>query len=226
MLDLLKRMKKVLGVKSDKDLAESLSIANVATIYMWKQRERVPYEFCDKIAEKYNISLDWLMRGKGEMYLNNKKTPILPAIENTGRVTSVNKYDVVASAGSGAVIGDENIIGQVPFNTEYLKSMSVSDSKLAVIEASGDSMEPILKAGDNLLVDLGQYRRQIIDGLIYVCRLQEYLVVKTISPLLNNKIKVSSFNKEYESYELNLTDGLKHNFEIIGRVIWFGRVID
>jgi hypothetical protein len=62
---------------------------------------------------------------------------------------SVPEYGVHASAGGGAVVSNENVVSNWPFPEDYLASeLRLKQTKLAIIEVRGDSMEPTLSSGD------------------------------------------------------------------------------
>lgn len=55
----------IFAVNTDSDLAKKLGV-NRQTLASWRKRESVPYSLCINIAEQHNVSLDWLLGGKGE----------------------------------------------------------------------------------------------------------------------------------------------------------------
>jgi phage repressor protein C with HTH and peptisase S24 domain len=75
-------------------------------------------------------------------------------------------------------------------------------------------MFPTLISGDIVLVDHSK-SKELTDG-IYVLRLDNAILVKRVQPLPDNNIKVTSDNKIYESYNLNLST---ENADIIGKVV-------
>ena len=62
----LERLSVVLGAKTSQSLAEQLGVSP-QTVSSWKGRESVPYAQCVEIAERYGVSLDWLLTGEGPM---------------------------------------------------------------------------------------------------------------------------------------------------------------
>lgn len=63
VISVLSRLKTLFAVKTDADLAEAMEVKKT-TLSSWKQRESVPYSECVQIAQKQNISLDWLLAGR------------------------------------------------------------------------------------------------------------------------------------------------------------------
>jgi transcriptional regulator with XRE-family HTH domain len=62
----LERLSVVLGAKTSQSLAEQLGVSP-QTVSSWKGRESVPYAQCVEVAERYAVSLDWLLTGEGPM---------------------------------------------------------------------------------------------------------------------------------------------------------------
>lgn len=128
--------------------------------------------------------------------------------------------DVDASAGHGALAEMEAKSSQFGFEEKWLRRLTVSKaSSLSIIHVLGDSMEPTLHDGDEVLVDLGDGQSRLRDG-IYVLRMDDALSVKRIAiEPSGRRISVTSDNPTYPSW-----NGLdRRNVNIVGRVLWFGR---
>ena len=80
-------------------------------------------------------------------------------------------------------------------------------------------MTPVLNPSDLILVKK-QNGAPVKDG-IHVVRLDDVILVKRVQRLPGGKIKISSDNKAYEPYTLDLAE--IDNFAVIGRVVWAGR---
>ena len=130
--------------------------------------------------------------------------------------------DVDASAGHGALAEMEAKSSQFGFEEKWLRRLTASKaSSLSIIHVLGDSMEPTLHDGDEVLVDLGDGQSRLRDG-IYVLRMDDALSVKRIAiEPSGRRISVTSDNPTYPSW-----NGLdRRNVNIVGRVLWFGRQI-
>jgi phage repressor protein C with HTH and peptisase S24 domain len=139
-----------------------------------------------------------------------------------GKLVPVVRVPVRASAGPGAIPGDEGSWPYFAFDPLWLKSMTGSPaSKLSVIRVEGDSMSPTLSAGDDILVDLADGPDRLRDG-IYVLRVDGTLLVKrlAIHPV-GRRVTVQSDNPAYG----DLPDCGLDEIDCIGRVIWAGRKI-
>ncbi|MBW5893135.1 helix-turn-helix domain-containing protein [Pectobacterium polaris] len=70
----LSRLMELLGVASDSELARALDV-NRQTLASWRKRESVPYSICVNLSEEKNISLDWLLTGRGAAYVGTAAQP-------------------------------------------------------------------------------------------------------------------------------------------------------
>lgn len=130
--------------------------------------------------------------------------------------------DVEASAGYGALPGSEGNSAQFGFDDKWLRRLTTSKaSNLSIIGVLGDSMEPTLHDGDEVMVDLGDGQSRLRDG-IYVLRMNDMLSIKRIAIEPQGKrVSVLSDNPTYPSWR-----GLdKRMLNIVGRVLWFGRTL-
>ena len=139
-----------------------------------------------------------------------------------GELVPVVRSGVRASAGPGAIPGEESGRPYFAFDPRWLKAMTSSpSSKLSLIRVEGDSMAPTLSAGDDILVDLADCGERLRDG-IYVLRVDDALLVKrlAIHPV-GRRVTVQSDNPAYG----DLPDCSLDDINCIGRVIWAGRKI-
>src|SRR4029453_14638658 len=139
-----------------------------------------------------------------------------------GELVPVVRVAVRASAGPGAIPGEEGTRPYFGFEPRWLKSLTDSPAgKLSMIRVEGDSMAPTRSAGDDILVDLGDGPERLRDG-IYVLRVDGTLLVKrlAIHPV-GRRLTVQSDNPAYG----DLPDCGLDEIDYIGRVIWAGRKI-
>jgi phage repressor protein C with HTH and peptisase S24 domain len=138
------------------------------------------------------------------------------------RFVAVPRLDIDASAGPGALAGEERTSAHFGFDEKWLRRLVPGRSpELSMIQVRGDSMVPTLTDGDDILVDRSDAAGRLRDG-IYVLRRDDALMVKRIalSPAART-IAIRSDNPAYPSWpEIDLA-----SVDIIGRVIWAGRRI-
>lgn len=127
---------------------------------------------------------------------------------------AVPRLALGASAGPGALAGEELPFDSFDFSARWLREQGLGQAKLSLISVVGDSMEPLLHDGDEILVDHGW--RPLRDG-VYVVRLGDALHVKRVQQGQAGEIRLISVNEAYPPIDVALVD-----IEVIGRVVWKG----
>lgn len=130
--------------------------------------------------------------------------------------------DVTASMGYGITIYDESQTGTYQISRKLAFDLGIMPERTEMIFASGDSMLPTIEGGDSLLVDLN--RKEVYDGRIYCVRIEGQLYAKRLQKIPPTKIIVISDNQKYQSFEIDFSQQIDFDFEIIGEVRWWGRV--
>jgi len=134
----------------------------------------------------------------------------------------VPRLDVGASAGPGALPGEERATASLAFHSEWLRRNAGGNaSALSVITVTGDSMVPTLSDGDEILVNAADAAERLRDG-IYVLRVEGAVMVKrlAINPA-GRTFTIRSDNPAYPPWEGCDLESVA----IIGRVIWMSRRI-
>jgi phage repressor protein C with HTH and peptisase S24 domain len=196
-----------------------------------------------ELAEARGVSLSRLSRmiGKNPSYLQQfirKGSPRRLEEVDRGRLSrflGVNEYElgkekenssgsadwidiprlaVGASAGPGSLLAEDEVFGAIRFSPRWLRSMGLVPEMLSIIAVSGDSMEPALRDGDEILVD--RSLRALREG-IHVVRLEGTLLVKRIEMGVGGRLTLLSDNPVYRPITCSLED-----VEVIGRVVWKG----
>jgi SOS-response transcriptional repressor LexA len=143
-----------------------------------------------------------------------------PPIEAYSDLVSVPWLSVGASAGPGAMADNERANAHFAFDPKWLRTIGAGDPKrLSIIRVEGDSMEPTLADGDEILVEAAGEKEHLRDG-IHVLRMDDALVVKRLA--LNpagRRVSITSDNPAYPSWP----DCPIKSVEIVGRVVWAGR---
>ncbi|MDP9056292.1 MAG: transcriptional regulator [Pseudomonadota bacterium] len=121
-----------------------------------------------------------------------------------------------ASAGPGAFAGsgaaEDQPIGAFRFATHWLRQQGLDPAQLTAIAVTGDSMEPTLRDGDEILVD--RTARALRDG-VYVVRVGDALLVKRLDLGHPTRVVLISDNQVYRPFEL-----APDELAVIGRVVW------
>jgi len=132
----------------------------------------------------------------------------------TAEWVDIPRLALGASAGPGAVAIDEDAGDRFRFRQRWLRTLGLDPAQLSVIEVTGDSMDPTLRDGDEILVDRSQ--RPWRDG-IHVVRIDDVLLVKRLEQGAAGMIGVISDNPAYPRTLRAAADVM-----IVGRVVWKG----
>lgn len=133
---------------------------------------------------------------------------------------AVVRFDLYASAGPGAQLPEvTEIRDRLLFKMEWLRGITrATIEEVACLSVVGDSMEPALRNGDVVLVDMTQNNPARDD--IYVIRRDGLLLVKRLQKSFKTKtLTIISDNPKYGAEE-----GVNpEEVQVIGRVFWMGR---
>jgi phage repressor protein C with HTH and peptisase S24 domain len=168
----------------------------------------------------------WLETGEGRMreaakarrQARSEAQEGVPELANYERVPV---FDLRMTARRDALGDVDNAVSFAMFRSLWLRTLTATPfSQLAVVQMSGDSMEPTLNNGDQALVDTAHVNLRR-EGL-YVLRLDDTLMIRrvTMHPA-TKRVTIASDNARYKPYE----DLDPEALEALGRVIWVGRIL-
>lgn len=126
---------------------------------------------------------------------------------------TIPRLPLDASAGPGAMAGAEEAYDTIRFTQVWLREMGLEGARLSAIRVEGDSMEPLLRSGDEIFVD----RNKRSGEGIFVVRIGDALHVKQVRASAPGSIALVSANEAYPPLELP-----REEVEVIGRVVWKG----
>ena len=119
---------------------------------------------------------------------------------------------LAAAAGPGQFANGEAPFDNFGFSGRWLRENGFDPKMLSALTVEGDSMEPLLRHGDEILVDRGSRFER--DG-VHVVRLGEALMVKRLASAGAGRIALLSQNLAYPPVEVSLDE-----VEVLGRVVW------
>lgn len=91
----LRGIRKTLGMKQAEFAGKlGISIANLSDIETGKTKPR--YEFYSKIAETFNVNLNYLISGKGKPFYDSAAANSQPGPKTTARAASIFDYDAAS----------------------------------------------------------------------------------------------------------------------------------
>lgn len=168
-----------------------------ATINAYTTKGTMPsFDRMIEISNAENVSLEWLAYG-----VDNKESPV------EDEIIPIKKYHVSASAGCGSFVDNEESHEIVTLSKSWLRDRKLSHKNLCIIEAKGNSMEPVIHDNDELFISvIEETPSKPFDG-VYVVNLDGLLKVKRLEyDFFKDGYSVISDNKEYESDFVNRID--------------------
>ncbi len=211
-------------VGSGNALAAAAKVSE-GVIRKWKVGESDPSrENLISLAKAAGVCIEWLATGEGPKTLAELDTAAIPekalARLRSSDYAFIPLYDVRAAAGPGATVESEEIIDLLVINRTWVRQQIGADpANLSFLYVEGDSMEPMLRPGEMVLVDRAAAVVPV-DG-IYVVRFDGHLMVKRVQREGKNILTLSSANTDYKP--ITVTPGDGRDLAVIGRVVWHGR---
>lgn len=197
--EIIDRMKKVLGFSKDDQLANYLGKSR-STPAGWRARSSIPITEAIQLAMSHNISLDWLLLGRGEAELTVKpEVPgdtvagdtvagiILEGVEDVPGYVDLPVLDMATfNAGKDGA-------WKVPRNWLASEGLTVDDT--VMVRAAGDPMIPTIQDGQMVVVDR---RPRDSDG-VYLVRFLDTNTVrfKRVQRMWDGSLRLSNDNPAY-----------------------------
>lgn len=214
----IKEFRKKLNL-SQQELAKHLNMQPQALARYEKDKVKPSIELAKKLTDLFNINLNWLLTGKGEMFLNETQKQ-LPSLTQENIIEVPYYPDIYAAAGAGA-----DALSTAPkiikFSKDFLKELLdiAFFHNIHIINAVGDSMEPTILSGDKLFIlPFKEENHQIKEGGIYIITTPQGTLVKRIYPNpFANTITLKSDNPNIT--DITIKGDELNSTQIIGRVI-------
>jgi phage repressor protein C with HTH and peptisase S24 domain len=172
------------------------------------------------LARATGVRLEWLANGSGPMQGDEagEVTTISVAVPPPGHVL-LPLLEARAAAGNNGGLRSDHLVDFIAFSESFLKqTLRRSPQNLALLTASGDSMDPTIRDGDLLLVDTSA--RRIEGSFIYVLAINGGLLVKRIHLRRDGSVLLKSDNPKYDAEEVPAVE--TPTLEVLGQVIWQG----
>lgn len=191
-----------------------------------------------KISERYGVSADWLLEGRGPM--THAVSPGFSGRLEATRITPTDKtrpgagdftvdgedfvlvrrMDISASAGSGLIPISDAVDGRLAFTTRWMTKNGINADLCALVAVKGDSMAPTIPDGALVLVHAAE--KALDRPGIYAFSDGDEVFVKRLAPLWDDAktrmlaVVVTSDNPTYPARSISGPDAARIN--IAGRV--------
>ena len=134
---------------------------------------------------------------------------------------SVGIYDVQVAAGSGRIPFDEvEPVGQWLFPRPWIIRHFGGAADLRLFTVRGDSQEPELSDGDQVLIDLNAGK--FGEGM-HVVRLDNALLIKRVQRE-GARVRLKSANPAYNDIVIEMPAD-EGRFDVVGRAGWAGKLL-
>ncbi|EMD1175020.1 helix-turn-helix transcriptional regulator [Vibrio harveyi] len=206
------RIKLLMNGRTNRQAAKCWDIP-LSTLSTYLSRGTMPSaDNAFKIADSESTTVEWLLTGKEPAINKNIE------YELHERILEKPKYNIAAAAGGGSFIDSFSPVEYYPFTYNYLKRNRLLHENLCVIEARGESMEPTIEDGNDLLVKLIEdVPAKPFEG-VYVVSMENHLRVKRLEyDLKRDGYRVISDNKLHAEEFVSKCDF--DNFQVIGEVV-------
>ena len=203
---LIRRICDVTGISSQSELARELEI-NRSGITHARKNNKIPDKWILKLYRNFGLNPRWVETGLGDVYVKQ-------AAQHEQDFLQVPKVAARLSAGTGSFESDENVTDYLFFQSSWLARKGPADAMVA-LEVFGQSMEPVIREGDTVLID--QSQKRIMAGAIYAVGVDDTILVKRLEKH-PDKLVLCSDNKDYDPIFLDRDQA--ERVRVIGRVIW------
>lgn len=204
---LISRIMNVTGISSQAELAKELGIDRSGITHA-RNKNRIPDNWIIKLFRRFRVNPEWVDTGKGPVFYDQKHE------DGEDGFRRIPKVAARLSAGTGSFECDPDISQFLSFPSSWLARKG-SAAAMVAMEVFGQSMEPLIREGDTVLIDQSQTR--IMAGAIYAVGVEDTILVKRLEKH-PDALVLCSDNKDFSPIHLDI-----HALEkvrILGRVIW------
>ncbi|WP_168191844.1 helix-turn-helix transcriptional regulator [Chromobacterium phragmitis] len=240
--DFRQRLERLIGSEKPYAWAARNGLNKGSFTNMWYKGGVPRLGTAQKIAANSGCRVEWLLYGDGPMQdsaakaLENAQSAVLHAVQTAAGDTEehevpnsvqeefcfIPRYNLKASAGFGTSAAGEEPMFYMAFRRYWVKNyLNASPRDLVVISVKGDSMSGVLEDRDTILVNTAE---RIPGEGLFVIRIGDDIFVKQLQRLPGGAVQVKSANPLYETFTVDLSRATGE-FEVIGRVVWYGRQI-
>lgn len=186
------------------NFSEKIDLAAQSLARYEKNKVNPSMEFIAKLTDMFNINSNWLLTGKGEMFISNDTT------KNSDNYF-IDLLNVRAGAGEGIYNYVIETVDTISLDKSFFRT-PINTNKIKGIQVDGDSMEPTLRDGDYVLID-----ENINFGTngIYAIQYGGQILIKRLQFKMDGTILIISDNDKYDKEVFNPNEN-QLPFQVLG----------
>ena len=186
------------------NFSEKIDLAAQSLARYEKNKVNPSMEFIAKLTDMFNINSNWLLTGKGEMFISNDTT------KNSDNYF-IDLLNVRAGAGEGIYNYVIETVDTISLDKSFFRT-PINTNKIKGIQVDGDSMEPTLRDGDYVLID-----ENINFGTngIYAIQHGGQILIKRLQFKMDGTILIISDNDKYDKEVFNPKEN-QLPFQVLG----------
>ena len=186
------------------NFSEKIDLAAQSLARYEKNKVNPSMEFIAKLTDMFNINSNWLLTGKGEMFISNDTT------KNSDNYF-IDLLNVRAGAGEGIYNYVIETVDTISLDKSFFRT-PINTNKIKGIQVDGDSMEPTLRDGDYVLID-----ENINFGTngIYAIQYGGQILIKRLQFKMDGTILIISDNDKYDKELINPKEN-QLPFQVLG----------
>ena len=224
-IDCLKLLKEEGRIKSFRQFALSVDYAPQSLSDIINGKRDVTIELVRKASLKYGVNTQYLFTGDGNSFMDRSPEglKVLSLITDKEGKELIAYVPVSAQAGYGEQLVDHSFLEEL--NCFSLPGHKYQSGSFRCFDISGDSMEPMLFSGDQVVckyIELDRSFSNVKDNYIYVIVTYDSVVVKRVVKTEDESIGLMliSDNSFYEPYYLR-PDEVREIWEVDSRISEF-----
>jgi phage repressor protein C with HTH and peptisase S24 domain len=203
-----KRVKQVTPIQNQSQLAQELGLGRAA-VSLVKHKDVIPSKWIFALARTYDLNADWLATGAGTPTASEHESGETQPARVVNILPRLNKD-------RSPVVRSHSDLPESAFDF-WLEPDRLS-SRLAVMTMVGTSMEPEIKPGDRLLIDLNDL--ETYSDCTYAVGIDSHILVRRVEKM-PGQLVLRCHNSN--APDMFLSEDDQKAVSIVGRIIWVGR---
>lgn len=213
----IRTLRKHLGMNQEV-FADEVGSAQ-ANVSRWEKRGSIPEPApLSRMAELAGCSVTQFMDAPWQPTAVRKSPPLPTRASTDDDIVEIVGLDLSLSMGPGTLIEEFVEAEPIKIGLRFVQDITRTPSdRLRFVTGIGDSMEPTLRHGDRVLVDINDRQLSRMNGIYWIDHYGAH-GIKRLRASGKGKIMVMSDNPNVPDFEVGADE-----LRIEGRIVWFAR---